>query len=306
MLDAGPGSVSMWSRLRPLVTDPRMVTVWIFTAFLVVVFSVVSARPWNATAVEETTKNLQECEYFQADGREIFNYNIDDIQIKKCVDKIWAKLQKQERRNKRKERRKRRKGRKKKPREGRGRKNRKGRKKVRRRRPETRSGGGAQALAQVEPRRKRMKRQRKMFLEQEEFRKWKRKISVANLLAEPVAQDAISDLWTDLLGRGPEWEQIYLDMHQVGTTNISFTQKIFAVLKNILTILFLLGPGPAPHPAQAQAGHRHNFILRVSINSVSIIIIINTIIFLVLHLHHGGGRDINTQYEIVSKILLLL
>ena len=226
----------MWSRLRPLATDPRMVTVWIFTVFLVIVFSVVSARPWNATAVEETTKNLQECEYFQADGREIFNYNIDDIQIKKCVDKIWAKLQKQERRNKRKERRKRRKGRKKKPREGRGRKNRKGRKKVRRRRPETRSGGGgvAQALAQVEPRRKRMKRQRKMFLEQEEFRKWKRKISVANLLAEPVAQDAISDLWTDLLGRGPEWEQIYLDMHQVGTTNILlslFIQKYFWYLK---------------------------------------------------------------------------
>ena len=28
-----------------------------------------------------------------------------------------------------------------------------------------------------------------------EFRKWKRKLSVANLLAEPVAQTAINDLW---------------------------------------------------------------------------------------------------------------
>ena len=58
-----------------------------------------------------------------------------------------------------------------------------------------------------------MKKQRKMFLEQEEFRKWKRKVSVANLLSEPVAQEAIGDLWTDLIARGPEWEEIYRDMH---------------------------------------------------------------------------------------------
>ena len=52
-----------------------------------------------------------------------------------------------------------------------------------------------------------------MFLEQEEFRKWKRKVSVANLLSEPVAQEAIGDLWTDLIARGPKWEEIYRDMH---------------------------------------------------------------------------------------------
>ena len=204
--------VIMWSRTRKLLTDPRMITIWVFSAFLIIVFSVVSARPWNATAVEETTKNLQECEYFQADGREIFNYNIEDIQIQKCVDRIWEKLQKQERKNKKRERRRRRKGRKagKKGRMGRGKKNKKNKKTNRNRRPKTKS---RELQPRFEHRRQRMKSQRKMFLEQEEFRKWKRKVSVANLLSEPVAQEAIGDLWSDLIARGPKWEEIYRDMH---------------------------------------------------------------------------------------------
>ena len=37
---------------------------------------------------------------------------------------------------------------------------------------------------------------------------------MANLLQEPVAQDAITDLWTDLLGKGPQWKEIYEDMHR--------------------------------------------------------------------------------------------
>ena len=218
----GPGSVNMWSRAKLLLTDPRMITVWVFTVFLIVVFSVVSARPWNDTAVEETTKNLQECEYFQADGRDILKYDIDDIKITKCVDKIWEKLQKQERKNKRKERKKRRKQRK--SGKGKKKKGRRGRKRnKRRRRPRTKSGitglGGARAQRRtggspkLSMRNERLKRQRKMFLEQEEFRKWKRKISVASLLSEPVAQEAINDLWSDLIARGPEWEEIYMDMH---------------------------------------------------------------------------------------------
>ena len=214
-------SVNMWSRAKLLLTDPRMATVWVFTVFLIIVFSVVSARPWNDTAVEETTKNLQECEYFQADGREILKYDIDDIKITKCVDKIWEKLQKQERKNKRKERKRKRKHKK----SGKGKKGRKGRKrnKKRNRRPRTKSAitnlGGARAERRIggtpklSMRKERLKRQRKMFLEQEEFRKWKRKISVASLLSEPVAQEAINDLWSDLIARGPEWKDIYNDMH---------------------------------------------------------------------------------------------
>lgn len=202
----------MWSRARLLLTDPRMITVWVFTVFLIVIFSVVSARPWNDTAVEETTKNLQECEYFnQADERQILSYDIEDINIKKCVDKIWEKLQRQERRSKRKERRKRRKN-KSLGGKGKGRRQRRRRKHQRgrggKRRPEIRSGENS-----GDSRRKRMRRQRKMFLEQEEFRKWKRKISVANLLSEPVAQDAINQLWSGLIEKGPEWREIYLDMH---------------------------------------------------------------------------------------------
>ena len=63
---------------------------------------------------------------------------------------------------------------------------------------------------------------------------------MANLLAEPVAQTAINDLWKvvlisvnnflnllilflfqDLIAKGPQWEEIYLDMHkQTGHHNI--------------------------------------------------------------------------------------
>ena len=219
----------MWSRTRLLLTDPRMITVWVFTVFLIVVFSVVSARPWNDTDLAETTNNLQECEYFQANGQDILKYDIDDIAIKKCVDKIWQKLQEQERKSKKQRRR--RKGRKK---SKNGRKGRKGRKKGRKgrkkknrrknRRPDIkgervktaalRQGDGVHGGGGGGDRRQRLKRQRKMFLEQEEFRKWKRKISVANLMAEPVAQEAIGDLWTDLIARGDQWKEIYEDMHQ--------------------------------------------------------------------------------------------
>ena len=222
--------VIMRTRCRTLLTDPRMITIWVFSAFLIIVFSVVSARPWNATAVEETTKNLQECEYFQADGREIFNYNVEDIQIQKCVDRIWAKLQKQERKSKKRERRKRRKGRKKSSRKGRRRKKKRGKKMKGKRRPQTRSGV---PRPRFEKRRQRMKRQRKMFLEQEEFRKWKRKISVANLLSEPVAQEAIKELWTGLIERGPEWEEIYADMHSnLDPTHIQHKHKPETVSSN--------------------------------------------------------------------------
>ena len=58
-----------------------------------------------------------------------------------------------------------------------------------------------------------MKKQRQLFIEQEEFRRWKRKLSIANLLQEPVAQEAIGDLWTDLFQKGPEWREIYSNMH---------------------------------------------------------------------------------------------
>ena len=65
---------------------------------------------------------------------------------------------------------------------------------------------------------------------------------MANLLAEPVAQTAINDLWKvmllsvnnfsqenskiffpfqDLISKGPQWKEIYVDMHkQTGHHNI--------------------------------------------------------------------------------------
>ena len=86
-------------------------------------------------------------------------------------------------------------------------------KKLKMKKPKTKTGE-KEILTKQQKRRRRLRRQRKLFLEQEEFRRWKRKLSMANLLQEPVAQDAITDLWTDLLGKGPQWREIYEDMHR--------------------------------------------------------------------------------------------
>ena len=153
--------------VRALITDPRMIAVWLFTAFLVVTFSVVSARPWNDTEVIKTTDSLEECQYFKPDG-DILSLNIDDDQVARCVDKIWQKLQKQELKTKKKERKRRRRkslGKKTKKNKRRRRKN-----KNRQRRPVTRSGTTSDSDVNNKEnrrRRQRQRKQRKMFLEQE-------------------------------------------------------------------------------------------------------------------------------------------
>ena len=155
--------------LRALITDPRMIAVWLFTAFLVVTFSVVSARPWNDTEVIKTTDSLEECQYFKPDG-DILSLNIDDDLVARCVDKIWQKLQKQELKTKKKERKRRRRknkslGKKEKKNKRRRRKNKK-----RQRRPLTRSGPTSDSAGNNKDhrrRRQRQRKQRKMFLEQE-------------------------------------------------------------------------------------------------------------------------------------------
>ena len=155
----------MWTPLRALLTDHRMIAVWVFTAFLVVTFTVVSARPWNETEVIETTESLEECQYFRAGG-DILSINIDDDQVKKCVDKIWQKLQRQEQSTKKKERKRRRRknkslGKKK------NKKNKRRRRKNRQRRPVTRSGVTSDQKKDNRRRKQRQRKQRKMFLEQE-------------------------------------------------------------------------------------------------------------------------------------------
>ena len=156
--------------VRALITDPRMIAVWLFTAFLVVTFSVVSARPWNDTEVIKTTDSLEECQYFKPDG-DILSLNIDDAQVAKCVDKIWQKLQKQELKTKKKERKRRRRKNKslgKKKNKKNTRRRRKNRN--RQRRPVTRSGATSDSDGKNKDnrrRRQRQRKQRKMFLEQE-------------------------------------------------------------------------------------------------------------------------------------------
>ena len=164
-------TVSMWTRVRALIADPRMIAVWVFTAFLVVTFSVVSARPWNETEVIETTDSLEECQYFKPGG-DILTLNIDDVQVKKCVDKIWQKLQKQEQSAKKKERRRRRRKDKSLGKRKKNKKNKRRRRKNRQRRPLTRSGATSDQNKDKRRRKQRQRKQRKMFLEQEGERKF--------------------------------------------------------------------------------------------------------------------------------------
>ena len=168
---SGPEStVSMWPRVRSLITDPRMIAVWLFTAFLVVTFSVVSARPWNDTEVIKTTDSLEECQYFKPDG-DILSLNIDDDQVARCVDKIWQKLQKQELKTKKKERKRRRRKNKSLGKKSKKNKRRRRKNKNRQRRPVTRSGATSDSSGENKKnnrrRRQRQRKQRKMFLEQE-------------------------------------------------------------------------------------------------------------------------------------------
>ena len=80
-------------------------------------------------------------------------------------------------------------------------------------RPRTKTRKGRKIKTKDKKERQRLRRQRKLYQEHEEFRRWKSKISLNNLLTEPVAQDAITDLWADLMEKGPQWRQIYEDMH---------------------------------------------------------------------------------------------
>ena len=87
---------------------------------------------------------------------------------------------------------------------------------------------------------------------------------MANLLAEPVAQTAINDLWKvmlsvifsqqnssifflfqDLISKGPQWEEIYVDMHkESGHHNIqtaTATTTTTATTTNIETITTTAG-----------------------------------------------------------------
>ena len=221
----------MVRRARQLLTDPRMIAGTAFTIFLVITFSVVSARPWNGTATLEEVENTQDCEYFKPEGN-IFNYSIDDESVKKCVDKIWRKLKSEERRSKRKNRKQKRKEKsllkKQKRRKRKGSKERKGKNERRRRRRPKSAEIGAEGGRRGRQRRRqrKLRRQRRLFLEQEEFRRWKRKISVASLLAEPVAQEAVGDLWSDLMAQGPQWQQIYRDMHRGQETGQTGEQSV--------------------------------------------------------------------------------
>ena len=158
--------VSMWTPVRALLTDHRMIAVWVFTAFLVVTFTVVSARPWNETEVIETTESLEECQYFRAGG-DILSLNIDDDQVKKCVDKIWQKLQREEQSTKKKERKRRRRKNKSLGKKKKNKKNKRRRRKNRQRRPVTRSGVTSDQKKDNRRRKQRQRKQRKMFLEQE-------------------------------------------------------------------------------------------------------------------------------------------
>ena len=63
----------------------------------------------------------------------------------------------------------------------------------------------------------RLSRLRRLFMEQEQFRRWRRKQSISKLLEQPIAQEAVQDLWSGLLAQGGLWRQVYDDLHKEQT-----------------------------------------------------------------------------------------
>ena len=63
----------------------------------------------------------------------------------------------------------------------------------------------------------RLSRLRRLFMEQEQFRRWRRKQSISKLLEQPIAQKAVQDLWRGLLAQGGLWRQVYDDLHKEQT-----------------------------------------------------------------------------------------
>ena len=194
-----------------VLKDPRMISVWFFTVVLIIIVGVVSAEPWKKRAWkrERSARALNTaCTYTYTAVQpnvDVIKEKVAEITVDRCAKQKWLKAEKKKRKKQR------RKQMKKKQKQMMRRKKQQQKKNAR---PRTKTRKGRKIKAKDKKERQRLRRQRKLYQEHEEFRRWKSKISLNNLLTEPVAQDAITDLWAGLIERGPQWKQIYEDMHQ--------------------------------------------------------------------------------------------
>merc|ERR1712115_496653 len=144
----------MWKQVKMVLKDPRMICVWIFTVFLIVIFSVVSARPWNETNNAFEKREVAE-EEFDCENMAIVKHaGVGDIRDdEKCVENHRKELRK-ERKRKRKERRRKRRQKKM------LRKRKRKQKKNRFKKPKTKSGE-KKVLTKQQKRKRRLRRQRR-------------------------------------------------------------------------------------------------------------------------------------------------
>merc|ERR1712187_241845 len=101
----------MWLQVKMVLKDPRMICVWIFTVFLVVIFSVVSARPWNNNTEDDfiekrdVTEEKFDCEKFGPNVVIVRHSAVEDFNAEddKCLEENKKKQRKEKKNDEKKE-----------------------------------------------------------------------------------------------------------------------------------------------------------------------------------------------------------
>ena len=181
-----------------VLKDPIMISLTFFTLIFILTVSLACAQPWRVPGGSRRTRDLSEGQpvsdclvtyhAFQP-NMDYFKEKLAEITVDKCTRKKGGRESRRHKRKLKKQKKKTKKKRLKKP------KNRSKTRKL--------------------PNRKR--KMRKIYRELKTFRRWKSLMSRKELLADPAAQRAVSSLWSDLLEKGPQWRNVFRDLHNNDT-----------------------------------------------------------------------------------------
>ena len=182
--------------------DPLMISLTFLTLIFIITVSLACAQPWRLPGGSHrrtrdlSTESRSEClvtyHAFQP-NMDFFKEKLAEITVDRCRKNKASGS----RRNKRKLRKQKKKSKK---------KNKKKTKSKKEKKPKNRS------KTRKLPNRKR--KMRKIYRELRTFRRWKSLMSRKELVADPAAQRAVSSLWSDLLEKGPQWRNVFRDIHQ--------------------------------------------------------------------------------------------
>ena len=200
-----------------------MISITFFTFIFIIIVSLACAQPWKIPSnTHRATRDLSTVDSDNAEAECLVTYqafqpNIDfftekvaEITVNRCNNNNKSSTKIKRKRKPRKNNKVVKKKRKTKKR----RKSNVGLKN--RRKPKTKSGRKSKKKNRKSSKKKRKRKNKKIFRELKVFRRWKTMMSQQKLMSQPVAQKAVSDLWTDLFKEGEEWKEIFEDMHQLG------------------------------------------------------------------------------------------